>query len=97
MNKNEPKAWSLTLPVLIPIFVLNISIFLFDRKNIQFLVIITLLATIINLGVYNWFGNELLDRKLYTKEELLSNPVPPVSLITLTIFVIHFIKSLMSN
>ena len=98
MYNNNESNWKLILPVLIPIIIINISILLFNHKNIKLLVIITILATIINLGLFNWFGiTDLLDKKLYTKEEIINNPVPPVSLATLFIFMIHFIRSFITK
>jgi len=97
MYNENASNWKLILPVLIPIIIVNSTILLFNHKNIKLLVIITILSTIINLGIINWFGKDLLDKKLYTKEEIINNPVPPVSLATSFIFMIHFIRSFITK
>jgi len=90
---NETQMWKFILPVLIPIIIVNISILLFNHKNIKLLVIITILSTIINLSIFNWFGiTDLFDKKLYTKEEIIDNLGSLISILTLFIFIIHFIR-----
>jgi len=86
------------LPVIIPIMILNSSILYFNHNNNVLLVIITILASIVNLGIFNWFGiKDLLDTKLYTKEKIINNPIPLVSLLTYCIFIIHFIRSFITR
>ena len=95
---NETQMWKFILPVLIPIIIVNISILLFNHKNIKLLVIITILSTIINLSIFNWFGiTDLFDKKLYTKEEIIDNLGSLISILTLFIFIIHFIRSFITK